>query len=222
MTNAHYLFIGRRTYMRKVISGLILAVVFGAAWAIELPKAATLTLVDGSGAVVGVAELKEGELELDLLAGFSGLVTVTSVDSEGNVVVYDASVAVDGTVTLIDTTTLEFVNLGEAVAAAGGRIEVSFEDEVEAEDDLDADDESEEEEDAEDEEEAEDEAEDESDEENEADEAEEGSDHAAEGDEHDDVSDSDDGSDGENGADDEEDDAAGDNDVEDEEDSDEE
>lgn len=131
--------------MRKVISGLILAIVFGAALAIELPKEATLTMVDGSGSIVGVAEFKEGEFELELLEGFSGLVTVTSVDAEGNVLVFDASVGEDGSVTLIDTQTLEFVDLTEAVAAAGGSLEVSFDDEIETDDEADLDEEDEEE-----------------------------------------------------------------------------
>jgi hypothetical protein len=122
--------------MRKLLAVLIVTVGFTTAQAIELPVNSSLTLVSSSGEVVGVGELEDGELELELLAGFAGLVTFTSIDTDGNVTVFDASVTEGGVVTLIDTVTLEFVGLQEAVAAVGGQIEISFEDEFD-EDDLD-------------------------------------------------------------------------------------
>jgi hypothetical protein len=120
--------------MRKLLTALILAIGLTTALAIELPSNTSLTLISSNGAVVGVGELEEGELELDLLADFTGLVTFTSVDAEGNVIVLDATVTEGGKVTLIDTATLEFFGLEEVVAALGGQVEISFEDDLDADD----------------------------------------------------------------------------------------
>jgi hypothetical protein len=120
--------------MRKLLTALILAIGLTTASAIELPSNTSLTLISSNGAVVGVGELEDGELELDLLADFTGLVTFTSVDAEGNVIVLDATVAEGGKVTLIDTATLEFFGLEEVVAALGGQVEISFEDDLDADD----------------------------------------------------------------------------------------
>jgi hypothetical protein len=190
----------RRKCMHKVLAVLILAIGLTTALAIELPLQGSLTLISSAGEVVGVGEFEDGELELELLADFAGLVTFTSVDAEGNVVVFDASVAEGGVVTLIDTVTLEFVGLGEAVAAVGGEIEISFEDELDA-DDLDEDENGDNEEEVEDEEDAEDDADAAGNSDDDADDADDESDDAdsddSDGEDSDGDSDDDDGSDDE-------------------------
>jgi hypothetical protein len=116
--------------MFKSLSTLILTLVLGAAFAVELPGSATLFFTTDSGTVVAVGELEEGDLSLELLAGFSGFVTITSVDEEGNVISFEATVDVNGTVTVLDMESFEFVDLAHAVTAAGGEVDVEFEDSI--------------------------------------------------------------------------------------------
>ena len=154
--------------MKRFLTTLIFVLAFGAALALELPQEAKLTVVSGT-TIVGVGELDEDGLELDLLAGFSGDVVVTATDEEGNIVVYDATIVVtDSGVAVVvrDWDTLTTVDLAEAVAASERELSISFVDTVEAEDESedaeDAEDESEdaEEDESEDNEDAEDESED--------------------------------------------------------------
>jgi hypothetical protein len=121
--------------MIKFLVTLILSLVLGAAFAVEFPGSAKLFFTADSGTVVAVGELEEGDLSLELLAGFSGFVTITSVDEEGNVVSFEASVDVDGTVTVLDMESFEFVDLAHAVTAAGGEVDVEFEDSIDTEGD---------------------------------------------------------------------------------------
>jgi hypothetical protein len=121
--------------MLKALSTLILTLVLGTALAVELPGSATLFFTTENGTVVAVGELEEGDLSLELLAGFSGFVTITSVDEEGNVVSFEATVDVNGTVTVLDMESFEFVDLAHAVTAAGGDVDVEFEDSIDTEGD---------------------------------------------------------------------------------------
>lgn len=122
--------------MIKTFATLVLALVLAPAFAIELPSSATLFFTTDGGAVVAVGELDEGNLSLDLLAGFSGFVTITGVDGDGNVVTFEATVDVDGTVTILDMASFEFVDFAHSVTVAGGEVDISFEESIEAQGDI--------------------------------------------------------------------------------------
>jgi hypothetical protein len=122
--------------MFKPLATLMLSLVLGAALAIDFPSSAKLFFTTDSGAVVAAGALDEGNLSLDLLAGFAGFVTITGVDEEGNVVTFEATVEADGTVTVLDMAAFEFVNFAQAVADAGGEVKVSFEESIEAQGDV--------------------------------------------------------------------------------------
>lgn len=115
--------------MQKLFSILVASLVIGTAFAAELPSEGEFVLTASDGTVVGAGELSNGNLELELLTGFTDFATLTFVDEEGNVQTFDVMVGADGSVVFTDS----FEDLASTVTNAGGEVEVRLNDEVEAE-----------------------------------------------------------------------------------------
>lgn len=118
--------------MFRPFATLLLTLILGTALAIEFPASAQLTFISSDGTVVAAGDMDEGDLSLDVLADFSGFVTIAGVDQEGNVVTFEATVEADGTITVLDMDSFEFVDLEQSVAAAGGQVDISYEETIEA------------------------------------------------------------------------------------------
>lgn len=114
--------------MRKVTAIMVSALLFGAAWATQFPSQGGLVLVSAEGEVVGAGVFDAGNLDLELLAGFSGFATLTIVDESGNEVTTE--VMIDSNSSVVITESLE--DLSEAVAARGGEATVRVEERVDA------------------------------------------------------------------------------------------
>lgn len=184
--------------MKHILATLVFALTFGAAFALELPQNARFMLVSGD-TVVGIGELEGGNLDLDLLAGFSGDVFLTVTDADGNIATFEVTItAAEGgaLIEVLDWDTLAKVDLMGLITEAGGRFDVSYEEEADFAEMLEEEAEEAAEEAADEAEEAADEAEDEAEEaaEEAADEAEDAADEAADEDDGSD-SDEDDGDD---------------------------
>lgn len=115
--------------MRKGILAFVLGLcVWGSAVAADLPEGElVVTLADGT--IVGVGELEDGGLELELLAGTSGFVTFTVTGDDGAAVSFEVALGEDGSLVLVES----FEDLAGTIAAAGGEVEVSFEEAAEFE-----------------------------------------------------------------------------------------
>jgi hypothetical protein len=114
--------------MQKLIAILIGALLLGAASAVEFTGEGDVVLI-AEGEVVGAGEFENGNLELELLAGFTGFATLTVVDEAGNEV--SVEVMVDSDSSIVFTETLE--DLRDVVAAEGGELKVELEERIEAE-----------------------------------------------------------------------------------------
>jgi hypothetical protein len=112
--------------MRKVFAILIGAVLLGAAFAVEFPAEGDVVLT-AEGSVVGTGEFQEGDLDLELLSGFSGFATMTVVDEAGNEISVEVFIDSDASVVLSET--LE--DLRDVVAETGGEVTVTVEESLE-------------------------------------------------------------------------------------------
>lgn len=115
--------------MRKFLSFLIVSLLSTVVLAAELPSEGEFVIVSADGVVAGTGELQGGNLELELLSGFTSFATLTFVGEDGEVLTFDVMVGEDGSVVLTDT----FEELASLVSAAGGEVEVSFSEDVDAE-----------------------------------------------------------------------------------------
>lgn len=115
--------------MRKFLSILIISLLLGTALAVELTSEGEFILTSTDGTIVGAGELEAGNLQLQLLAGFTGFATLTVIDEEGTITTYDVMVSEDNAV--IFTESLE--ELSGVVTSAGGETEVTIREEVETE-----------------------------------------------------------------------------------------
>lgn len=113
--------------MTKVFGFLIAALLLGSTAAAEFPNEGEVLLV-AEGSVVGVGEFDDGDLELRLLAGFSGFAEITVVDESGNEYSTEVMVGSDSSVTLSDS--LE--DLESVLAEAGAEVTVTVHDSLEA------------------------------------------------------------------------------------------
>jgi hypothetical protein len=113
--------------MRKVFGILIGTVLLGAAFAVEFPADGDVVLT-ANGSLVGTGEFHEGDLDLELLSGFSGFATMTVVDEAGNAVRLELFIDSDASFVLSET--LE--DLRDVVAETGGEVTVTLEESLEA------------------------------------------------------------------------------------------
>lgn len=113
--------------MARLLVMITSALVLGMAAALELPGEGDVAIV-ADGQVVGQGSFEDGNLELELLAGFSGFATLTVVDGSGNE--WTVDVMVDQDSSIVITESLE--DLVEAVEENGGEATVRVEEELEA------------------------------------------------------------------------------------------
>ncbi|MEX2542805.1 MAG: hypothetical protein WD314_13410 [Trueperaceae bacterium] len=110
--------------MKRLFAILISVLLIGVAAAIEFPsEGSAVVLVSAEGSLVGAGEFGDGNLELQLLAGFTGFATLTVVDESGNEVNAEVMVGSDSSVVFTDT--LE--DIRETVASQGGEVTVRTE-----------------------------------------------------------------------------------------------
>lgn len=109
----------------KRLALVFITLLLGSAAAIELPTEGEVTFVSDAGAIVAVGEFADGNLTIEVLAGFSGFVTVV-VSEDGSVTTFEATVGADAEISIVDMSSLEFVDLTEAVAEAGGEAHITF------------------------------------------------------------------------------------------------
>lgn len=105
--------------MKKYIFALLLAMLMGVGFALELPDDSTIVVTNEAGTVVGFGEYDDGVLELEISEDATGLLTLTFTDESGNEVTVEIEAMEDGTIVVTDG---EGTELGEAV---GGITEVS-------------------------------------------------------------------------------------------------
>jgi hypothetical protein len=115
--------------MHRLIAILIGALLLAPAAAAELTvESGAAVLVSSEGSLVGAGEFADGNLVLELLAGFSGFATLFVVDDAGNLTSVDLMVGSDAS--LVITETLE--DFREVVASQGGEVTVRTEERLEA------------------------------------------------------------------------------------------
>lgn len=108
--------------MKKYIVSILLAMLMGIGFTLELPEESTVTVTTEAGVVVGFGELDDGRLELSISEEAEGFLTLTFTNEEGQLVTVEVMVTEEGTLVVVDTLT----ELGEEVAAGGGSSEISF------------------------------------------------------------------------------------------------
>lgn len=114
--------------MGRLIATLTGAFLIGLAAAVEFGShGSAVVLVSSEGSVVGAGQFDDGNLELELLAGFSGFATLTVGDESGNQMSAEVMVGSDSSV--VFTESLE--DLREAVASQGGELTVRTEERLE-------------------------------------------------------------------------------------------
>jgi hypothetical protein len=119
--------------MHRLIAILVGALLLGPAAAGELTvESGAVALVSSEGSLVGAGEFAEGNLDLELLAGFSGFATLFVVDDSGNRSSFEVMVGMDASLVL--TATLE--DIRSVVASEGGRVTVRTEERLEAGSDM--------------------------------------------------------------------------------------
>ncbi|MEX2536701.1 MAG: hypothetical protein WD273_13985 [Trueperaceae bacterium] len=116
--------------MKRILSIIVTALFLTTASAVELPDNAQVTLVSESGIVRGFGTIVEGDLSLTLEMGAEGFVTLIIEAANGTVVTVDGLVSSSGRVIL--TGDAGFEDLAETVVAAGGEVQVTFEDRIAA------------------------------------------------------------------------------------------
>jgi hypothetical protein len=115
--------------MHRLIAILIGVLLLAPAAAAELTvESGAAVLVSSEGSLVGAGEFADGNLVLELLAGFSGFATLFVVDDAGNLTSVDLMVGSDASLVL--TETLE--DIREVVASQGGQVTVRTEERLEA------------------------------------------------------------------------------------------
>ena len=103
--------------MKKLLLSLFLTLGLSTALALNLPEQAELVVVSEAGAIIGIGDLTDGILTLELIAGNNGFAKLLVVDAEGILQAAEVMVNADGSVTLILDT--GFVSLGSLAADAG-------------------------------------------------------------------------------------------------------
>lgn len=116
--------------MKRVLSIIAVALFLSAASAVSLPDNAQVTLISESGVVLGFGTIAEGDLSLTLELGAEGFVTLLVEGADGTVVTVDGLLSSSGQVIL--TGEAGFEDLAETVVAAGGEVQVTFEDRIAA------------------------------------------------------------------------------------------
>jgi hypothetical protein len=107
--------------MKKAILATVFGISLSAALAVDWNVDDDVTLIADDGTIVGVGEMDDDGLELDVLAGFSGFVRL---DAGGEII--DAVVNTDGTITLFDVE--GFVELDDDLAGRGFNLQLTPED----------------------------------------------------------------------------------------------
>jgi hypothetical protein len=97
-----------------------------------LPDAGHIVLTDNSGAVVGSGELGSGSLQLELLRGASGFVTLTVTDAVGGTTAFDGLVTPGGGLRL--TVDGQIVSVSDFAARNQLRLELTQREQVSAPD----------------------------------------------------------------------------------------
>lgn len=101
---------------------LMLSLLIGGALAADLPSEGQIVVVSADGVVAGTGVLESGDLELELLAGFTGFGTMTVIGEAGEVFVYGVMVQAGGEVVLTES----LDGLATLVRSAGGTVDVSL------------------------------------------------------------------------------------------------
>lgn len=112
----------------RLVSIVLVALVFSSAAAVDLPDYARLTLVSEDGVVLGVGQIADGDLTLTLQGGADGLVKLLIVADDGTILALDAMVTDSGSVMITQENSFE--DLAMAVRAAGGAALVSYEEPI--------------------------------------------------------------------------------------------
>jgi hypothetical protein len=89
-----------------------------------------VTLISESGVVLGFGTIVEGQVSLTLELGARGFATLLVEGADGTVITIDSLLSSSGQVIL--TGEAGFEDLAESVAAAGGKLQVTFEDRIAA------------------------------------------------------------------------------------------
>lgn len=113
--------------MKRTLGILLATVLLGTAAAVEFQGEGDL-VITADGAVVGVGEFENGNVELELLAGFTGFATITVVDEFG--VEQSTEVTIDEEAKVVLSETLE--ELRTVVVDGGGELTVKVEESLEA------------------------------------------------------------------------------------------
>jgi hypothetical protein len=116
--------------MKRILSIITAALLLSAAAAVPLPDNAQVTLISESGVVLGFGTIVEGQISLTLELGARGFATLLVEGADGTVITIDSLLSSSGQVIL--TGEAGFEDLAESVAAAGGRLQVTFEDRIAA------------------------------------------------------------------------------------------
>lgn len=114
--------------MKKMFGILLATLLLGSAAAVVEFQGEGDLVITADGSVVGVGEFENGNVEVELLAGFSGFATITVVDEFGAEQRIDVMIDEDATVVISET--LE--DLRGVVAAGGGELTVEVEESLEA------------------------------------------------------------------------------------------
>lgn len=114
--------------MKHVFSFIVGAVLLSTVWAAGLPNDSRLTFLSDSGIVMGVGVLHEGKLTLTLQGGFDGFITLLIEGADGTVVSQRGLITASGQVLLTTDGAVE--DLAQLTEAAGGELNVTFEDRI--------------------------------------------------------------------------------------------
>ncbi len=118
---------------RVLIAALVLlAASTAVVSAAGLPDAGHIVLTDNSGAVVGSGELGSGSLQLELLRGTAGFVTLTVTDAVGGTTAFDGLVTPGGGLRL--TVDGQIVSVSDFAARNQLRLELTQREQVSAPD----------------------------------------------------------------------------------------
>lgn len=114
--------------MKHILITLATALFVTVASAVTLPEDASVTLTSDAGAVIGVGEITDGDLNLTIETGANGFITITFEGEDGAVVTFDGMIDADGKLLLVNED--ELTDLATNVEEAGGEPEIEFEEDI--------------------------------------------------------------------------------------------